>query len=127
MRAIFATAMVIFSKKPFQKIVGDNYVKALRSWLMRHIDNSILKDTLQLKILGTWINARANYFIKALVKIMKRKWRRCLENYHSHKNAIPLFKEYCTEIDDISLVFICFFFSQTNLVFRSNPVCEFSS
>ena len=73
MRAIFATAMVIFSKKPFQKIVGDNYVKALRSWLMRHIDNSILKDTLQLKILGTWINARVNYFIKALVKIMKRK------------------------------------------------------
>ena len=39
MRAIFATAMVIFSKKPFQKIVGDNYVKALRSWLKFLLNN----------------------------------------------------------------------------------------
>ena len=37
------------------------------------------------------------------------------------KNATPHFKEHCTKRDDISLV-IHFFFSQTNLVFKSNPV-----
>ena len=38
------------------------------------------------------------------------------------KNATPHFKEHCTKIDYILLVAICFFFSQTNLVFKSNPV-----
>ena len=38
------------------------------------------------------------------------------------KNATPHFKEHCTKRDDISLVVIHFFFSQTNLVFKSNPV-----
>ena len=40
---------------------------------MRHVDNDILKDTLRLKILWTWIKIRANSFIKTLVNIMKRK------------------------------------------------------
>ena len=35
------------------------------------------------------------------------------------KNA---FKEHCTKINDISLVVIRFFFSQTTLVSKSNPV-----
>ena len=38
------------------------------------------------------------------------------------KNNTPHFKEHCTKIDDISLVVIRFFFSQTNLVCKSNPV-----
>ena len=37
------------------------------------IDNSILKDTLQLKILRAWIKIRANSFIKTWVNIIKRK------------------------------------------------------
>ena len=37
------------------------------------------------------------------------------------KNATPHFKEHCTKID-ISLVVIYFFFSQTNVVFKSNPL-----
>ena len=38
----------------------------------RHID-SISKDTLQLKILQTWINIRANSFIKTWVNIIKQR------------------------------------------------------
>ena len=48
------------------------------------------------------------------------------QNYHSwkkkKKNATPHFKEHYSKTDDISLVVIRFFFSQTNLVFKSNPV-----
>ena len=32
------------------------------------------------------------------------------------------FKDHCKKVNDISLIFIRFFFSQTNLVFKFNPV-----
>ena len=81
-----------------------------------------MKDTLRLKILWTWIKIRANSFIKTLVNNMKRKptkvpWTLSL----TKKNVTPHFKEHCTKID-ISLVVIRFFFSQTNVVFKSNPL-----
>ena len=81
-----------------------------------------MKDTQRLKILWTWIKIRANSFIKTLVNNMKRKstkvpWTLSL----TKKNATPHFKEHCTKID-ISLVVIHFFFSQTNLVFKYNPL-----
>ena len=41
--------------------------------LRRTTENSILKNTLQLNILRTWINIRAKSFIKILVNIIKRK------------------------------------------------------
>ena len=40
---------------------------------MRHIDNSILKDSLQLNVLWTWINIRVNSSIKTWKDIMKGK------------------------------------------------------
>ena len=43
------------------------------SKITSHIENNILKDTLQLNNLRTWINIRAKYFIKTLVNIMKQK------------------------------------------------------
>ena len=87
-----------------------------------HNNNSILKDTLQLKILWTWIKIRVNSFIKTLVNNMKLKptkvpWTLSL----TKKNATPHFKEYCTKIN-ISLVVISFFFSQTNVVFKYNAL-----
>ena len=89
---------------------------------MRHINYSVLKDTLWLKILRTWIKIRANYFIKTLVNNMKRKINEgALNIITCEKNATPHFKEHYTKID-ISLVVICFFFSQTNLVFKYNPL-----
>ena len=38
------------------------------------------------------------------------------------KNVTHYFKVHCAKIDDISLVVICFFFPQTNLVLKSNPL-----
>ena len=89
---------------------------------MRHINYSVLKDTLWLKILRTWIKIRANYFIKTLVNNMKRKINEgALNIITCEKNETPHFKEHYTKIH-ISLVVICFFFSQTNLVFKYNPL-----
>ena len=39
------------------------------------------------------------------------------ESYHLPKNTIPHFKEHCTKKDDISVLIIRFFFSQTILAF----------
>ena len=82
--------------------------------IRRYLTNSILKDTLQLKILQIWIKIHANSPIKTLVDIIKPE-SKCLEIYHSQKIATPHFKEHWTKIDDISLVIIRFI--QTNLVF----------
>ena len=111
MRAITATVLVIFLKVPFRKFPDYDYVNVSSHQLRNNI--SILKDILQLKILRTWIKVHASSFIKTSVNIQ----RRCLENYHSKKNATPHFKEHCTKTDDIWLVIIRFFLSQANLVF----------
>ena len=74
-----------------------------------------MKDTLRLKILWTRIKIRANSFIETLVNNMKQKIN------EGALNRSRDFPEHCTKID-ISLVFIRFFFSQTNLVFKSNPL-----
>ena len=89
---------------------------------MRHINNSVLKGTLRLKVLWTWIKIRASSVIKTLVNNMKRKINEVTLNIVTReKNATPHFKERWTKID-ISLVVIHFFFSQTNLVFKYNPL-----
>ena len=121
MRATSATVMVIFSKVLIRKLLHHSYEKSFFSTITRHINNSILKDTLRLKILWTWINIRANLFIKTLVNNMKRKSTKVPWTSLTRKNATPHFKEHCTKID-ISLVVIHFFFSQTNVVFKYNPL-----
>ena len=81
-----------------------------------------MKGTLRLKVLWTWIKIRASSFIKTLVNNMKRKINEGTLNIITReKNATPHFKEHWTKID-ISLVVIRFFFSQTNLVFKYNPL-----
>ena len=87
----------------------------------RHISNSVLKDTLQLGILQTWI--RANSSIKTSVT----SW-----NKHYQLHAIPSLhvKEHCIKIDDISLIFIRFVFSQTAFKFSRvfiGILCRFRS
>ena len=82
---------------------------SLFSTIARHINNSILKNTLCLKILWTWIKIRA----KTLVNIMKRKSTKVPLNIITReKNATQHYKEHYTKID-ISLAVINFFFSQT--------------
>ena len=50
-----------------------NDVRSSLSIIMMHIDNSVLKDTLQLKVLQKLIKIGANSFIKTWVNIIKRK------------------------------------------------------
>ena len=59
---------------------------------------------LTLKILRTWFKIRGNSFIKTWVNITLH------------------LKEYCTKVDERSLIVICVFFPKANLVFKSNPV-----
>ena len=64
------------------------------------------------KPLKIWRLTVEDFIIKTWVNIIKRKWtkKRC------KKNTTPHFKEHCTKVDDDSLIVICFFFFQTNLV-----------
>ena len=47
----FHTVVVVFSKVLFWKLLDHSYVQSSFLTIMMHIDNSILKNTLQLKIL----------------------------------------------------------------------------
>ena len=62
-------AMVVFSKAPFWKLHNHGYVQTFTSKFVRYIENSILKNTLQLKIL----RIRGNSFIKLWIRVMKQK------------------------------------------------------
>ena len=72
----FHTVIVVFPKVSFWKLLDLSYVQSCLSTIMRHIDTSIMKDTLQLKILRTRIKIRSNSFIKTWVNMMKRKPRK---------------------------------------------------
>ena len=66
-----------FSKVPSWKLLDHSYARSSFSIIMRHIENSIVKDTLKLKILRTWINMRViNSFIKTWEDIVKWKSKR---------------------------------------------------
>ena len=104
MRVTSATVMVIF--------FGSAILKVTFSTIAGHNGNSILKDTLELKILWTWIKIRDNSIIKTSVNIIKRKLSLA-------KKCDPALQR---TVDDISRIVICFFFSQTNKFFQSNPV-----
>ena len=100
MRAICVTAMVFFLKVLFRRLLDHSYVK---------VSSQQLRGTLKAAFWRTpygWRFYRSRWW--------NENQRRCLENYHSWKK--------CTKIDDVSLVVIRFFFSQTNLVFKCNPV-----
>ena len=72
MRTTSVTVMAFFSKLAFWKLLDHSYVQSSFQIIMRHIENSILKDTLQLNIFRTWINLHATSFIETLVN-MKQK------------------------------------------------------
>ena len=86
------------------------------------IDNSIVKDTLEMKIFWTRIKMLANSFIKTWVNIMKQKLMKMSPKLSVAKRSEPALPRSLHQIDDISLIFRHFFFFQTNLVFKFNPV-----
>ena len=68
---------------------------------MRHIDNNILKKTLQLKIFGTSIKIRSNSFTTVSLNMVKGKSAKVPGKYNFHKNSSLHFKKHCKKIDDI--------------------------
>ena len=74
MRMTSVTMMLIFFKSGILKVTWSQLCSnSPFSTITRHIDNSILKDTLQLYILRTWINMRAKSFIKTSVNVTETK------------------------------------------------------
>ena len=68
------TVMVIFFKISILKFTWSQLCsKFLLNNIERHIENIIVKDTLQLNNLQAWINIRAKFFIKTSVNVMKQK------------------------------------------------------
>ena len=68
---LFRTNGIIMA---FWKLLDHSYVQILPSQqLRRHIDSSILRDTLQLYILQTLINMRTKSFIKTSVSVTETK------------------------------------------------------
>ena len=78
----------------------------------------------KVKSFGTLVRICSNSFVKTW---WNKNWRSCLENYQWHINLSAHSKEHCTKRDNISLIFIHFSFSQTNLVSKFNPVFQFFS
>ena len=72
MRTISVTIVEFHLKVAFWKLLDHSYVQCSFSIIARHIENSILKDNLQLNILRTWLSLRAKSFINTLVS-MKQK------------------------------------------------------
>ena len=104
MRATFAAVMVIFSKVPFWKLLDRNFIQIYFSTIAKVHWLQHFERHLTLKILRTWFKIRGNSFIKTWVNITLH------------------LKEYCTKVDERSLIVICVFFPKANLVFKSNPV-----
>ena len=53
-----------FFESAILKVTRSQFIQSSLSTMVRYIDNRILKDTLKLKILRTWIKILANSFIK---------------------------------------------------------------
>ena len=111
MRTTSVTVMAFFSKVAFWKLLDHSYVQSSFPIITRHIENSILKDTLQLNIFRTWINLRATSFIKTSVNMKQksmtvpRKRSVAQKSKHALRRTLNLSRPRFT-------YFIRFFFSQ---------------
>ena len=89
---------------------------------MRHIDNSILEDTLQWRFYGHG----STYVVIRSLRFEKTSWNEnrwsCLESCKLHKNSSMHLKQRCSKIDHVSLILYVSLFSETNLVFKYNFV-----
>ena len=112
MRTTSVTVMIFSSKVVFSKLLYHSYVKSSFSIITVHIENSILKDTIQLNIFRTWINLRTKSFMKSSVnmkqKSMKVPGKRSVaqKSKCAFRRLFPLSKSRFT-------YFIRFFFTQT--------------
>ena len=102
----------------FWKLLDHSYVQSPFSTNTRHIDNSILKDTLQFFILRTWINMRAKSFIKTLVNVTETRidegtWKKtAAQSEH--------LEEHCTKIETAFHLFYALLFLTNLGIFFDN-------
>ena len=103
---------IFFAKVALWKLLDHSYVESSFPIIMRHIENSTLKDTLQLNIFRTWINLRATSFINTSVN-MKQK----LITVPRKRSVAQESKRAIRRTRNLSrprfTYFIRFFFSQT--------------
>ena len=81
------------------------------STITRHIDNSILKDILQLYILGTRINMRAKSFIKTSVNVTETKINEGAWKKVSHAKMERALKEHLNQNRNHVSLILCTTFS----------------
>ena len=112
MRTTSVTVMAFFSKVAFWKLLDHSYVQSSFQKITGHIENTILKDALQLNIFRTWINLRATFFINTSVNMKQklmavpRKVSVAQKSKRALRRALNLSRQRF-------FYFIRFFFSQT--------------
>ena len=116
-RTTSVTVMAFFVKVAFWKLLDLcylilNYVQSSFPINTRHIEKSILKDTLQLNIFRTWINLSSTSFIKTLVNMKQKSM-----TLPRQRSVAQKFKSALRGTLNLSrprfTYFIRFFFSQT--------------
>ena len=120
MRKTSLTVMVIFLKGLFWKLLDRSYFPSSFSMIMSIFTIAFCKTPC------SWsFHIHGSTYVLILSSkrgqtLWNKNRHRCLGNYHLQKNQNLHFKERCTKIDDISLIFTSFFFSQIKLGFKFN-------
>ena len=117
MRTTSVPVMVVFSKVALWKLRDHSSVQSPFSTNTRHIDNSILKDTLQFFVFRAWINMPTKSFIKTSVNVTDTRidegvWTKIVTQ------SVHL-EEHCTKIETTFHIFYALLFL-TSLVFKFN-------
>ena len=111
MKTTSVTVMQFFSKVAFWKLLDHSYV--LSSFpISKHIENSILKDIVQLNILWTWINLHATSFIKISVNMRQKTMKVPEKRSVAQKSKCALWRTLHLSRPRVTY-FIHFLFSQT--------------
>ena len=117
MRMIFVMVMVIMSKVPFWKLPDISYFQSSQQ-LQSTLTTAFERHLSVKNFIRTWINIRLCF---SWVNIMKRK---CAKMCEGTWEIISCTKSWDCSLNniyqDISLNIFFLFFTETNLVFKSN-------
>ena len=108
MRTISVTVMVVFFESGILKVTWPQLCPFLTN--TRHIDNSILKDTLQFFVLRTWINIKTLVIVTE-TRIDEGAWKKIVTQ------SVHL-EECCTKLENT--FHLCY-----AILFLTNPVFKF--
>ena len=112
MRTTSVAVMSFLLKVAFWKLLDHSYVQSSFPIITKHIENSILKDTVKLNILQTWINLRATSFIEISVNMKQKSMKAPEKRSVAQKSKCALWRTLHLSRPRFTY-FIRFFFSQT--------------